>query len=224
MTYPTRAEIEKSGVLAGSELVWLRDAFEAYLVHVQGSAALVLPDGTIFHVGYAGNNGHEYVSVARALVADGKLRDDQLSLDEVRAYFKAHPEDLEGYLQLNPRFIFFRAADGSRWPEGSLGVQLTERRSLATDKNLFPPGGVVLVVTRAAHPADAAEQRRFIQFMLDQDAGGAIRTPGRADLYFGSGRSAEAQAGGQYADGELYYLFLKRDRVPYWRERLRTGW
>ncbi len=223
VTYPTRADIEKSGMLAGTELVWLRDLFEAYLVHVQGSAALLMPDGSTFHIGYAGNNGHDYASVARALVADGKLREDQLNLDEVRAYFAAHPEDLERYLQRNPRFIFFRQADGSSWPEGSLGVRLTPLRSLAVDKELFPPGGVVLVVTRAPEPGDATRQRRFVQFMLDQDAGGAIRTPGRADIFYGAGPVAESRAGRQYAEGELYYLFLKRERLGYWRERLRPG-
>lgn len=223
VTYPTRADIEKSGMLAGSELVWLRDVFEAYLVHVQGSAALLLPDGSTFHVGYAGNNGHVYVSVARALVADGKLREDELSLDEVRGYFQAHPEDVERYLHRNPRFIFFGVADGSTWPRGSLGVRLTPLRSLATDKSVFPPGGVVLVVTRAPDPDDPGRQRRFVQFMLDQDAGGAIRSAGRADIFYGASPAAEARAGRQYSEGELYYVFLRRDRLAPWRDRLERG-
>lgn len=222
VTYPTRADIEKSGMLAGRELVWLRDAFEAYLIHVQGSAALLLPDGTTFHVAYAGNNGHDYVSVARELVADGKLREDQLSLDHIRAYFDANPRDVERYLRRNPRFVFFREAEGSDWPAGSLGVQVTPLRTLAADKELFPPGCVVLVVTRAPAPGGAGEQR-FVQFMLDQDSGGAIRTPGRADIYFGIGPSAEARAGRQYAEGGLYYLLLKPERLADWRRSTLPG-
>ena len=46
--------------------------------------------------------------------------------------------------------------------------------------------------------------------MLDQDTGGAIRAPGRADIYMGEGDEAETLAGGQYAEGELFYLFLRR--------------
>ncbi|UCF18226.1 MAG: MltA domain-containing protein [Gemmatimonadota bacterium] len=215
--YPTRAEIERSGMLAGLELVWLRDSFEAYLMHVQGSGAVRLPDGTTLYLGYAGNNGHEYVSVARELVAEGRLREDELSLDEVRAFFDAHSEETEAYLQRNPRYVFFRTEEPGRWPLGSLGVPVTPLRSLATDKQLFPRGGVVLVMTET--PASGAGKRRLERFMLDQDAGGAITTAGRADIYFGYSDEAEDLAGRQYAEGRLYYLFLKPDRLGAWEGR-----
>lgn len=215
--YPTRAEIESSGMLSGNELVWLRDQFDAYLIHVQGSAALTLRDGSTMRVGYAGNNGHEYVSVGRLLEADGKLREDQLSLQQMRAYFKAHPDDLDRYLWRNDRFVFFSEEDDADWPAGSLGFKITPMRTLATDKSLFPAGGVVLVVTEA--PDGRGGSRRFVQFMLDQDTGGAIRSPGRADIYFGIGPEAEVLAGGQYAEGRLYYLLLKPERVGGWRGR-----
>ncbi len=222
LRYPTRADIEKSGVLAGTELAWLRDRFEAYLVHLQGSAALLLPDGTTLNVAYAGNNGHDYVSVARQLVADGKLREDQLGLEGVRSYFKANPEDLEPYLHRNPRFVFFREGDSSAWPVGSLGSPVTPLRTLAADKSVFPPGGVVLVVTEVA--GRRGRREKLVQFMLDQDSGGAIRSPGRADIYFGVGPEAEVRAGGQYAEGQLYYLFLKPERVEGWLGAWDQGW
>jgi membrane-bound lytic murein transglycosylase A len=215
--YPRRAQLETLDLLAGLELVWLRDRFEAYLVHVQGSAAITLPDGSLMHIGYAGNNGHEYVSVALELVADGRLRRDELSLDRVRAYFDAHPDQLERYLHRNPRFVFFREESVADWPVGSLGVRLTPLRSLAADKDEFPPGGVVLVVTDATDASGRTQ--RFEQLMLDQDSGGAIRSPGRADLFFGTGPAAEGPAGRMYAEGHLYYLFLKPERVAEWRAR-----
>jgi membrane-bound lytic murein transglycosylase A len=49
--------------------------------------------------------------------------------------------------------------------------------------------------------------------MCDQDTGGAINAPGRADIYMGEGPTAEILAGGQYAEGRLYYLFLKPEFV-----------
>jgi membrane-bound lytic murein transglycosylase A len=49
--------------------------------------------------------------------------------------------------------------------------------------------------------------------MTDQDTGGAIRAPGRADLFMGVGATAGIRAGNQYAEGQLYYLFLKQDLV-----------
>ena len=53
------------------------------------------------------------------------------------------------------------------------------------------------------------EQQRLLRFMLDQDTGGAIQAPGRADLFMGVGPAAEILAGQQYAEGRLYYFFLK---------------
>ncbi len=219
--YPTRAEIESTGMLRGRELAWLRDPFDAYLVQVQGSAALSLPDGTVMYVAYAGSNGREYRSVALELAADGKLSEEELSLESVRRYFREHPGEVERYLRRNPRFVFFREDDGSNWPVGSLGVKVTPLRSLATDRRLFPPGGVTLVVTRVADGSGG--QRRFERFMLDQDAGAAIRSAGRADIYFGVGREAERRAGAQYAEGRLYYVFLKEGRVAEWRSRAEAG-
>lgn len=213
IAYPTRAELETSNLLAGLELVWLRDRFQAYLAQVQGSAAILLPDGSTMNVGYAANNGHQYVSVALELVADGKLREDELSLDAVRAYFDAHPDELESYLHRNPRFVFFREQRGSDWPTGSLGVRVTPLRTIAADKAVLPPGGVVLIKTAGASGSAGGLER----LVLDQDSGGAIRSPGRADIYFGIGPQAEAQAGRMYAEGRMYYLFLKPERVPEWR-------
>jgi membrane-bound lytic murein transglycosylase A len=216
--YPTRAVIETSGMLEGSELVWLSDPFEAYLVHIQGSAALALPDGRTMMVGYAGNNGHDYVSVSLQLVGDGKIREDELSLEEVRAYLESHPDEMATYLRRNKRFIFFREVNSGSWPEGNLGVKVTGLRSLATDKTVFPPGGVTLVVTSV--PDGSGGFRRMSQFMLDQDSGGAIRSPGRADIFYGVGGQAEELAGGQYSEGRLYYLFLSEERLDVWRDKI----
>jgi membrane-bound lytic murein transglycosylase A len=51
--------------------------------------------------------------------------------------------------------------------------------------------------------------RPFSRFVLDQDAGGAIRTSARVDLYFGSGAYAENAAGRMRQSGRLYYLLLR---------------
>ena len=79
-------------------------------------------------------------------------------------------------------------------------------RTLATDKVLFPRGGLVFVETKAKNRSKPDQW--FHQFMLDQDTGGAIRTAGRADIYLGVGPEAERRAGRTMAEGQLYYLFL----------------
>jgi peptidoglycan lytic transglycosylase A len=218
--YPTRAQIEDSRRLAGTELVYLPSRFDAYLIHVNGSAKLEMTDGSVMYVGYSGNNGHEYTSIGRALVADGKISADRLSLPTLRAYFRDNPGELDGYIRRNDRFVFFREYEGDTWPAGSLGFKVTPGRSLATDKAIFPRACVVLVTTDRGPSGGWALPSN--QLMLDQDTGGAIRAPGRGDIYFGIGPGAESSAGRQAAEGRMYYLLLKRDRVQAWYDRMMT--
>ena len=143
--YPPRAEIETSGMLRGQELIWLSSPFEAYIAHVQGSAKVRLPDGQIITVGYAATNGHEYVSVSQRLVADGRIASDRISLATMIDYFKEHPEEVETYVQANPRYVFFQSSEGT--PRGSLNEPVTPWRTIATDKSIFPRGCLAFLST-----------------------------------------------------------------------------
>lgn len=216
--HPTRAELEDSRRLAGTELVFLPSQLDAYIIQVNGSAKLEMTDGSVMYVGYAATNGHEYTSIGRELVADGKISADRLSLPTLRAYFRTSPGELDGYIRRNDRFVFFREYEGDTWPAGSLGFKVTARRSLATDKAIFPRACVVLVTTDRGPSGGWALPTS--QLMLDQDTGGAIRAPGRGDIYFGIGPGAESSAGRQAAEGRMYYLLLKRDRVQAWYDRM----
>ena len=164
----------------------------------------------------------ELTSFVNALVADGKIPADRISLPAIEAYFKANPHELDGYTRRNDRYVFFQQFQGGDWPAGSLGAKLTPNRSIATDKRLFPRGCPTLVVTTLPNVDAATTGRRtvtFEQFMVDQDTGGAIRTPGRADLYLGVGDRAGWMAGRRAAEGRLYYLILKPESVAGWAQR-----
>ena len=219
--YPTRAQIDyypdRLG-LAGNELVWLKDKLDRYIVQVQGSAKLQLTDGSSMYVGYAADNGQDYVGISKLMIADGKLEKDRAGLPAIKAYFAKHPQDIDYYVNQNPRYVFFQDYSGSNWPAGALGFQVQEWRSLATDKRIYPRACMTLVQTKV--PAGSGDLRTFDQFMFDQDAGGAIRAPGRADIYMGIGTGAEAIAGEQAAEGRLYYFLLQPQRVSTW---LRAG-
>jgi len=204
--YYTRAQIEGQNVLAGQELVWLKNRFEAYVITVQGSARLRLRDGRILEVGYAGNNGYEYTSPGRQMLADGVIRPEELNIKRLKAYFDANPQAMDKYLWLNQRYVFFTETAGG--PFGSLNVPVTPFRTIATDKAVYP----------AAMPAfldvpvpvnETGQTRPFRGFMLDQDTGGAIRAAGRCDIYMGVGPEAERIAGHQLYEGRLYYLAVK---------------
>ncbi len=206
--YPSRGEIEVTGMLAGLELIYLSDPFEVYICHVQGSAQLRLPDGKMVSVGYTGNNGHEYRSVAKKLVADGKILPDALSLQTMIAYFKANPHEVEPYVRGNPRYVFFAKESGSA--RGSLNEPVTPMRSIATDKAVYPPAAMAfLSVPLPRRLGGRIKSVPYHLFALDQDTGGAIRAPGRCDLYMGVGNEAGQLAGRTHAEGRLYYLFLK---------------
>lgn len=221
VAYPTRAEIEQQGLLAGQEIAWLASRLDAYLIHVNGSARLDLDAGGSMYVGYAGTNGRQYTSIGKLLVRDGKVDPNRMSVSAIRDYFGRNPGELEHYLSQNERFVFFTEADGSSWPAGSLGVKVTPMRSLATDKSVFPRACVVLVDTTI--PGSTGQPRPLRQLMVDQDTGGAIRAAGRADIYVGIGEHAGAIAGRQAAEGKMYYLLLKPERVQAWYERMAAG-
>lgn len=204
--YYTRAEIEQpNGPLQGQELVWMKDRFQAYVVTVQGSARLRLTDGRIMEVGYAGTNGHSYVSPGRRMVADGVIRPEDLSLKTMSRVFAERPQLMDTYLPANPRTTFFTVTSGG--PFGSLGVPVTPFATIATDKSVYPRAMPAFLVVPV--PAPDGGTRPFRGILLDQDTGGAIRAAGRCDIYMGVGADAEQLAGRQLETGELYYLAVK---------------
>jgi membrane-bound lytic murein transglycosylase A len=205
--YPTRQAIEASALLEGQdlELAWLADPIDAYIAHVNGSAFVQLPDGSLLKLGYAGKNGQPYTSLGNELVKDKKLKKDEVSLATIRRWAKEHPGEVTDYLDRNASYVFFTKIDHN--PHGSLDVPVTAWRSLATDKTLFPRGALVFVDTQLH--AQSNKGADVSAFLFDQDTGGAIRTAGRADVYLGVGPEAEHLAGTTRAEGQLYYLFLK---------------
>jgi membrane-bound lytic murein transglycosylase A len=198
--YPSREDIQKSNILAGNELVWLSDPFEVYVVHVQGSAKIRMPDGQIETVGYAAHNGWEYQSIRQKMIADGKFTEKNINMKAMIDYFKTHPNEVDMYVNKNPRFVFFKSEEGD--PRGSLNESVTPFRTIATDKTIYP---------RAMFAFTAVDIDRPIGFALDQDTGGAIRAAGRCDVYMGVGDHAGELAGKTYREGQLYYLFIKPD-------------
>ncbi|MBN8525846.1 MAG: MltA domain-containing protein [Planctomycetes bacterium] len=205
MPCPEAAELESSGMLAGNELAYLADPFEAYVVRIQGSAKLRLPDGKVIDAGYAGTSGHEYRSIGAALAADGRIAKDKLNFFSMRAFFQEHPQELAGYAARNPRYTFFTTTSGG--PFGSLGQPVTSDVTVATNKQIFPPAAAMLVQTTVQDGQGRAKP--YVSLRMDQDTGGAMRAPGRADLYMGVGDESERRAGVQEYEGRMWYLVLK---------------
>jgi len=214
LPFASRAEIN-DGALSeqGLELVWVDDPVDAFFLHVQGSGRIVLEDGSVLRVGYAAQNGHDYVSIGRRLIKRGAMEKDAVSLQTIRAWLRAHPDAATALLEENPSYVFFQelvapANGGTGSPTGPIGAQgvpLTPGRSLAVDR-LFLPLGIPLWLD-TQDPLDA--ERSLRRLVIAQDTGGAIKGPVRGDIFFGFGAQAEAQAGRMNARGRYYLLLPK---------------
>jgi membrane-bound lytic murein transglycosylase A len=204
----SRAEID-AGALKNKKLefMWLKDPVDVFMLQIQGSAVIKLPDGSLTRVGYAGNNGWDFVPVGKLMIQGGVVPKDKASAQGIRDWLKAHPKEGQAWMQKNPRYIFFRelGADAASLPgpSGAMGVSLTPTRSLAVDPAFLPLGVPVWLDTKAP---DGTALRRL---MVAQDVGAAIKGPIRADLYWGTGATALEFAGRMKSNGRYYALLPK---------------
>jgi membrane-bound lytic murein transglycosylase A len=204
--YPTRADIAAGAVGPGAALCWVDSAVDAFFLEIQGSGVVRFEDGTSRVVTFAGKNGHRYEAVGAELIRRGALRREDVSMQAIRAWLAAHPADVPDVLARNPSYVFFRVAEA---PQGALGVPVTPDRTIAADARVFPKGALAFLETERPVDAASPQMRPFSRFVLDQDAGGAIRTSARVDVYFGSGAYAENAAGRMRQPGRLWYLLLR---------------
>ncbi|WP_224086790.1 murein transglycosylase A [Nostoc sp. MS1] len=197
--------------LHGLEMFWLRDRFQAYMIHIQGSAKLKLTDGTQTSVGFTGGTDYPWTSIGKLLFQDGKLTKEELNMPGIIRYFRKNPQSMNNYLPRWERFIFFKETKGEP-ATGSIGVPLVPERSIATDKSIMPPGALAVINAIFPYPGQRNQliQRHVSRFVLDQDTGSAIKGPGRVDYFLGYGDLAGDRAGVTVTAGSIYYLLLKK--------------
>jgi membrane-bound lytic murein transglycosylase A len=186
--YATREAIA-AGALKGQnlELAWAADANAAFFLEIQGSGRLALPDGSIMRIGYDSQNGRDYVAIGRVLKQQGKLA-DPVTMDSILAWLRANPAQAPAIRAANPSQIFFRELTNIRpdqGPIGAMGHPLTPKISAAVDP-AFTPYGAPLIVERPGQPP---------VLQVAADTGGAIRGPGRIDMFRGPGDTAAKEAG-----------------------------
>jgi len=211
--YYTRADIDGMGSLTGKnlEIAWVNDPIDLFFLHIQGSGKIRLPDGRFAEVGYDQWNGRPYRSIGKYLLDRGKLLRSELTHQTVKKYLRDNPEERSDIMNYNESYVFFRVVKGG--PVGALNLSLTEGRSIATDLNLFPKGALALIRLRKPIFDDngtITKWETFSRFVLNQDTGGAIKGPGRVDLFCGTGSDAEMIAGSLKEKGELYFLVRKK--------------
>jgi len=212
--YYARKEIEANGLPEdiAEPLLWVNDPLDLFFLHIQGSGKVVLNSGETVRVHYHASNGRPYRSIGKLLIDEKKIERDRMSMQAIRRYLIENPGELETTLNYNPSYVFFKIeSDG---PLGYLGVKLTPGRSLALDRHLFPPAALAFMETKLPLISGDGQIQKWTdcaRFVLNQDTGGAIRGPGRADLFWGGGPYAEIAAGFMQHPGNLYFIVLKPD-------------
>ena len=212
--YPDRKSIDVEKCLEGKAipLVWLKDPVDAFFLQIQGSGKVNINGPEPLNIHYHISNGRPYRSIGKLLIETKKIEPSKMSMQSIRAYLESHPDELQDILNYNPCYVFFKIE--KEGPKGFLDVVLTPGRSVALDRKLFPPGALAFIEThKPLIDPDGTIQKwnRFSRFVLNQDTGGAIQGPGRADLFWGNGPYAEIAAGHMQHRGTLYFLILKPD-------------
>jgi membrane-bound lytic murein transglycosylase A len=194
--YHDRAAIE-DGALDGQklEICWLKDPFEALSISIQGSARVILEDGTPLRVNYDSHNGHPYTAVGRALIDRNHIPREEMSMQRIREWMAANPAEAREIRATNRSFVFFRITGLSNEgePNGAQGVPLTPLRSIAVDK--IHVYGTPFFVEASLPIESARPTTPFRRLMVAQDTGSAIVGPARGDLYWGAGADAGRIAG-----------------------------
>lgn len=199
--YYDRGAIE-DGALAGKglEIAWVHDPIEFFFLQVQGSGRLRAPDGSVMRIGYAGQNGRDYVGIGglmrqRGLIGDGEGQYPG-SMQGIMRFLRERPEEGRALMRENQSWVFFRELTGDG-PLGSLGVPVRPRATLAADPNFVPLGAPVWV------ELDRPEANGL---WIAQDTGGAIKGANRFDTFWGAGEEARTVAGGMSGRGQALVL------------------
>ena len=213
----TRKQIDGDGILIDRklEIAWLSDDVDRFFLHIQGSGQLQFVDGTSMGAHFSGTNDYEFGGLGKRMIKDGVIDLAQGSMQGIKKYFKKHPEDIQKYFFYNKRYVFFKLSNKGN-PRGSGGGELIGGRSIATDKKIYPAGGLAFVKLRKPilnKENEIIKWKNFSRFMVDQDTGNAIRGKGRADFYFGMGDIAGAKAGHFHERGDVFYIVKKSNHV-----------
>ena len=208
-----RAAIANNALYRKSPVTaYLTNPVDAFMLQIQGSGRILLPNGNTLRVGFDGQNGQPYTPIGRILVANGDLTSNNVSYQSISAWLKANPAQARGIMEQNARYVYLKPLGGlpdNQGAPGALGVPLTAGRSLAVDTSVIPLGIPVFLST-----TDPITHAALNRLTIAQDTGGGIHGAEAADLFFGAGPTAEATAGVMQQPGSLYILLPRPTAAP----------
>jgi membrane-bound lytic murein transglycosylase A len=193
--YYDRAQIEAGAMTDAPIIGWAADPVALFFLQVQGSGDVRQPDGSTFRIGYDSQNGRDYTGIGKLMRDRGLLQPGHASMQDIVAYLRANPDQGRDIMRENKSYVFFRILNGP--PLGALGLPVTGGVTVAADVKFIPLGAPVFL---SMDRVDATG------LWIAQDTGGAIKGSNRVDTFWGSGREAEAIAGGMSARGTAFLL------------------
>lgn len=211
--YYDRKQIDVDNKLTGKklELLWI-DPIDSFFIQIQGTGVVELASGERIRIGYDGQNGHPYEAIGKYLTDAIPL--EKMSLQKIRSHLKTLPKNQQqNILNKNPSYVFFKKLETEAITYA--GMEVSDGRTIATDLQLFPKGGLAFLDIEEPVFSDSESEEPIAwekkpRLVFDQDTGGAIRGGGRVDLYFGQGAIAAQKAGVMKQPGRLYYLVPRR--------------
>lgn len=210
--YYTRAEIDRGAIAEKAPIIaWVDSKVDRLFLEIQGSGVIKLPEGRSLYVTYAAENGAPYTAIAGVLIKKGLMTKDNASMQHIRSYLEAHPNEIQSILNHNKSFVFFETTKRAA-AFGSQGTTLTPGYSLAVDLSWVPIGAPIWLNTNRPDENVIDKHYPFQRLMIAQDTGGAIRGPVRGDVYWGEGEKATAVAGRMKHPGH-YWLLLPKSFV-----------
>jgi membrane-bound lytic murein transglycosylase A len=194
--YYDRGAIE-AGALDGQklEICWLKDPLDLLAIQIEGSARVILEDGTPLRISYDSHNGYRYSSMERVLIERNLISRQDMSTQRIRRWMAAYPDEAAKVRATNRSYMFFRITGLSNEgePVGAQGVPLTPGRSVAVDR--LHEYGTPFFIEAHLPIENAKSVSPFGRLMIAQDTGSAVVGPARADLYWGAGDEAGRLAG-----------------------------
>jgi membrane-bound lytic murein transglycosylase A len=194
----------------GLEICWIKDPIDAFFAEIQGSLRVHLDTGELLRLNYDSSNRKPYTPVGRILIERDIYTPEEMSMEKIREYMIANPEEGKKLRLKNRSYIFFKETELEKdeEPDGAQGVPLTAGRSLAVDSSHHVYGTPIWIDAKLPITSDEADDT-FRRLMFAQDTGGAIRGAARADIYFGHGEGLGAVAGRIKQFGKFVMLVPK---------------
>jgi Membrane-bound lytic murein transglycosylase len=171
-----RTKIE-DGALAGKdlEICYVKSPIDAFFAQIQGSTRVKLDNGRLLRLNYIASNGMPYTPVGKFLIDRGIVSKEEMSMDKIRDYMEANPEEGKALRRKNRSFVFFQETPLRVNDEclGAQGVPLTAGRSLAVDKRIHVYGTPIWVEAQLPIESEKPETK-FRRLLFAQDTGSAM--------------------------------------------------